>query len=379
MPRETIFTAIIARFARIPFRLMARRPFVPPQKALILKPCCLSQAMLTTPLLSALSKTYPTARIDWAISDFARPVVAGNPRLTELIRTSAAGLNEVSWFEVRDLIYRLRQENYDTCFIPSRSSLLALIAWQAGIPQRVGLHINGRGFAHTLAVIPPPGVKHEAVLYQQLALAAGVDEDTIAASQMEYYAPDLDRTAVTRRLVDELDWLGDTPLVIIHPGGGVNPVQSNPLKQWPVERFVRLGNYLIRQHQAQILLVGDESDRPLAETISGLMFAPVANWAGQVSLGQVAALGEVADLYVGNDAGPTHVAAAVGCPTLAIFGPSDPAISGPNASKGRVMTLWREYSAPFSWEKGATVDEAAEKANFLLDRKNQQNQDLPID
>ncbi len=368
MPRETILTAAAARLVRLPFWLFARRPFTPPKKALILKPCCVSQAMLTTPLLAALQKAYPHTRFDWAISDWARPAVAGNPRITELISSGNSGQGQSSWAEIRTLIERLRQEQYDTCFIPSRSSLLAYLAWRAGIPQRIGLNVHGRGFAHTLAVKPPPGEQHEAVIYQSLALAAGVDAETAASAGMEYYAPDSDRTAVTRRLVDEVDWLGDVPLVIMHPGGGANPVRSNEKKQWPVERFVRLGNYLVREHGARVLIIGTEAERPLVTAISGMMFAPVINWAGQLTLGEVGALSEVADLYVGNDAGPTHIAAAVGCPTLAIFGPSDPAISGPYATKGPVIALRNEMSGAFTWENGVTLDQAISAANKLLAR-----------
>ena len=367
MPRETILTTTAARLARLPFWLLARRPFAPPQKALILKPCCISQVMLATPLLTALHQAYPQTRFDWVVSDWARPAIAGHPHITELISAGPGGLDEVSWAEIRALIDRLRQEAYDTCFIPSRSSLLSLIAWRAGIPQRIGLNRHGRGFAHTLAVAPPKGEQHESVICQSLALAAGVDPAIVAASGMAYYAPDSDRTAVTRRLIDELDWLGDAPLIIIHPGGGVNPVQADERKRWPVERYVRLANHLARQHKARILLVGTEADRPLTQTISGLMHAPAADWAGQMTLGELGALGEVADLYIGNDTGPTHIAAAVGCPTLAIFGPSTPAISGPYAVKGPVITLWQEAApTPFSWDNCIPLDDALQAAEKLL-------------
>lgn len=366
MPRETVFTVALAQLARIPFRLGGQRPFTPPQKALMLKPCCVSQVMLTTPLLAALHKAYPSARFDWAVSDWARSAIAGNPRLTELISTGSGGLGNASWADIKVLIEQLRQEEYDTCFIPSRSSLLSFIAWRAGIPQRIGLDVNGRGFAHSLPVKPAKNVQHEAAVYLSLARAIGIDEEIIAAARMEYHAPDIERTAVTRRLIDELDWLGDTLLIIMHPGGGTNPVRSQPEKQWPVERFVRLGNHLVKKYGAQILLVGGEAERPLAQTISGLMHASVANWAGRVTFGELGALCEVADLYIGNDAGPTHIATAVGCPTLAIYGPSDPAVSGPYGGGSTAVTMWRAIESNFTWEKGITVEDVTQAAEKLL-------------
>jgi lipopolysaccharide heptosyltransferase II len=371
MPRETVLTHTLARLARFPFWALARRPWVEPRKVLILKPCCVSQVMLATPLLAALNKKYPQARFDWATSDWARPAVAGNPRIDQLISTGEGSLNQVGWGAIRQLVLRLRQERYDTCFVPARSALLSLITWWAQIPQRVGLRAGGRGFAYTRAARPPAGTRHEAAVYLSLLPAVGKDSPGEPLPDMEFYPADMDRAAVTRRLVDELDWMGEVPLAIIHPGGGHNPVLSELQKQWPAERFVLLANQLVREHQARILLIGDGQDKALANDIAGLMSVPAANWAGVLSLGEVGALAEVADLYVGNDAGPTHIAAAMGCPTLAIFGPSDPAVSGPYSANGRVMTLWRasDKGQAFSWEQGITVAEAAEAAGTLLAEK----------
>ena len=323
--------------------------------------------MLATPLLTVLSQAFPHARFDWAISEWARPAIGSNPRLTEIVITSQGSLHELSWRELYAFAQTLRQEQYDTCFIPSRSGLLSLVAWWARIPQRIGLHEKGRGFAHTIAVRTGRGSRqHEAAVYLKLAAALGIPAEKLNAAVMEFYPPDVDRTAVTQRLVNE-NWLGDSPLVLIHPGGGTNPVQANTNKQWPVERFVRLANYIIRQYKARVVLVGAKSDLPLANDISGLLSLPVINLAGQLNLGELGALCEVANLYIGNDSGPTHIAAAVGCPTLAIFGPTDPAISGPYAAKGKVKILGGgEKQQPFSWENSVPVQEARTAADQLL-------------
>lgn len=329
--------------------------------------------MLTTPLLAALSQAYPQTRFDWVVSAWGRPAVIGNPRITELIDAGSDDLKAAGWTAIRQLAHSLQQEAYDTCIIPSRSSTLALLAWEASIPQRIGLNINGRGFAHTIAVKPPSKSRHAADMYLSLAARMDVDAELCKSVGMEFYPPDNDRTTVTHRLVEDLDWLGDRPLVIIHPGGASNPVQSHPDKIWPAERFARLANHIGRQHKARILLVGTQEDREIATAISGMTAVPVANWAGRITLGELGGLCEVADLYIGNDTGPTHVAAAVGCPTLAIFGPSDPAVSQPYGTKGKVVALWHDWKKegggeglPFSWNSGVTVEEAIATAEQLL-------------
>ena len=88
---------------------------------------------LATPLLAVLSEAFPDARFDWAVSDWARPAIVGNPRLTELISTGEGDIQKRSWRQIGHLVKRLRMEKYDTCFMPSRSGVLSYIAWQAGI------------------------------------------------------------------------------------------------------------------------------------------------------------------------------------------------------------------------------------------------------
>lgn len=364
MVQENVLITTAARVASIPFRLFGRRPFRSPEKALILQPCCLSRALLTTPLLAALAETYPRAQFDWALNERARPAVASNPRLSELVDSGRVGLPDGRWEDVRGLADRLRERAYDTCIIPSYSTTLALVAWLARIPQRVGLSGGGRGFSHTLAVRPPDGTEHAAAACLSIARALGVE----SSAETEFYPSDGARAAMTQLLVEKLEWLGNEPLVLLHPGGGDNPWRPAEERRWPVERFVLLGSRLVRQYKARLLMVGAEADRPLAEAAAGMISAPVVNLAGQVDLGELGALCEVADLYVGNDTGPTHVAAAVGCPTLAIFGPTDPARTAPYATKGKVIALRREVEGAFSWEEGVTVDEAAAAAGRLLER-----------
>jgi ADP-heptose:LPS heptosyltransferase len=354
MPRENVLTTTAARLARAPFSLGRRGSFHSPHK-----------------LLAALGEAFPKARFDWLVGEWVRPALASNPRVTELVTIGEAELHGRSWRQIGQLIRQLTKEHYDTAFIPSRSALLSYIAWQAGIHQRVGLNIQGRGFAHTIAVTPPPETKNKGAQALLLAEAVGVEQGIIEGANMEFTPPDADRTAVTRRLVEEVDWLGEAPLVLMHPGGGVNPVRSNPLVRWPAERFAVLGNYLAQTFKARIVLVGTTGDRAVADAIAGMMAVKVTNYCGRLGLGALGALCEVADLYAGNDAGSSHIAAACGCQTLVIYGPTDPAYSAPYSRRGNVHTLWREWGELpadrlFTWDAGVTAAEAIEAADQIL-------------
>ena len=365
MARNGFLTSAVLSAARLPFRFRAK-PVEPPRKALIFQPCCLGRVMLTTPLLAALSDAFPDARFDWAISDWALNAISSNPRITRTIHSGPGDITANSREEMREFLETVRAARYATCVVPSRSSAMARIAWQAGIPQRIGLDAGGRGFTHTLPVRPPEGVQQSALLYLSLAAAAGVDDAILRAAEMEFHPTDIDRTSVTRWLIEELDWLGDVPLVILHPGGGDNPLQTNLNKRWPVFRFARLANHLVRHHKVRVIIVGTSKERPLADQVAGMMSFPADNRAGNIGLGELGALCELASLYVGNDIGSTYIAAATGCPTLAIYGPTDPEIYAPYMVNGRVKMLWHPYTGEFDWTAGVTVEEAAKAAEELL-------------
>ena len=383
MPRETFLTAAAARVAGLPFTLARRRPFHTPHKALILQPCCLSQVLLATPLLAALGESFPEARFDWAVGEWSRMAVAGNRRLTELVLLDGDDVHQLTWRQIGQFIRRLRSEHYDTVFIPGSSSLLSYVAWQARIEQRIGLNLGGRGFAHTIPVSPPPEITSAGERGLLLAAAVGVSQETLDRVNMEFQPSDRARTAVTRLLIEEIDWLGDVPLVIMHPGGGVNPLKAQPLTRWPAERFALLANHLKRAHKARILLVGAADEKSITAEIAGMIAGGAADYAGQLSLGELGALCEMADLYVGNDCGPTHIAAESGCYTLAIYGPNTPAYSRPYSTRGNVQILWRDLSTleagrPFSWDVGVTVEEARTAVDELLNQPRQKENALSL-
>lgn len=358
--------AVLSRVARLPFRRAARQPFSPLRRALILQPCCLGRVMQTTPLLAALSAAFPDARIDWAVGDWALQAISSNPRITRIIRSGPGDLAHNSRDEMRVFLEAIRKEGYDTCFIPSRSGLPAQIARQAGIPQRVGLDVDGGRAVHTITAYPPAGERQIARLYLALAEAVGVDDAILRTAEMEFVPTDIDRATMTRWLVEEFDWLGDAPLVVLHPGGGENPERRDPGIRWPTYRYARLANHLVRTRNARVILVGLAEERVLANEVAGMLPFPVANRAGRMGLGELGALCELAGLYVGNDVGSTYVAAATGCPTLAIYGSTDPDVYAPYMVNGRVKAVWRAYEGAFDWSKGVTVEEASAAADELL-------------
>ena len=103
-------------------------------------------------------------------------------------------------------------------------------------------------------------------------------------------------------------------LVVIAPGA------SDEIKMWPPERFASLANRIAETYRAHIVICGAAFDRETQEAVASRVSAPVVRLAGETDLGQLAAILKYSALYIGNDSGPLHLAAAVGAPTLCILG-----------------------------------------------------------
>lgn len=139
-----------------------------------------------------------------------------------------------------------------------------------------------------------------------------------------------------RSLLDRLH--GDRLLVGVHASGG------RRIKQWHLDRFAAVATRLSREHRATIVVTGSLDDRPLVDRIIALLPEDVKalDLARAMDLAVFAGLLEQLDLFVTCDTGPMHLAAAVGTPVVALFGPSDPARYGPLSDRARVVTadLW---------------------------------------
>ena len=329
-----ILVSAICHLLRVPFRLTSRSAsFNTPSSILIIKPCCLGDVLIATPVIAALRQAFPRARIDFAVGGWARAMVENNPHLDGLVDCGRVGSgSRYSWREYFGLVRRIRAGGYEACFVLDRSPLISLLPYLGGIPQRVGLDSRGRGFSLTVGV-PVADLKHEAELYLDTVRAVGIE---VKDPRLEFYPTEEDRRHVAEMLRVE----PKIPLVVIHPAGGSNPGMILSAKRWPPQRFAALADRLIEERGAQVLLVGGPDDGPIAAAIKAGMRQKPRDLTGQLTFGQLGALLERCDLFVGHDTGAMHLAVAVGAPVVAIFGPSDPRMYGPYGEKS--VALWHD-------------------------------------
>ncbi|MGH2507273.1 MAG: glycosyltransferase family 9 protein, partial [Ktedonobacteraceae bacterium] len=210
-----------------------------------------------------------------------------------------------------------------TLFFGRRKHQALILA--TGAKYRVGLD-NGHGWFLNVKVKDEGfGFMHEAEY--NLAVAAAVGGKT---SQKELTMPlsEAHRQAARQLVFDATDTEQIArPIIALHPGSG----GYSTARRWSPERFAQLANTLYHDVGGQLLLVGGPEEAELHQHIMELLHAdvPVRSLAGKGTIQTTAAVLELADLFIGNDAGPMHLATAVGTPTVAIFGLSNSDAWGP--------------------------------------------------
>jgi heptosyltransferase-2 len=156
----------------------------------------------------------------------------------------------------------------------------------------------------------------------------GIDEK---GRQLELALDPLDREKAGKLLAQ--NGIGPSDIVV-----GLNPSATyGPAKQWPVEHWAELGDRLARHYGARILIFGGPADRDLGRYLTGLMRCRPLDVSGRTTLGQAMALIAACGLFVTNDSGLMHAAAALDRPLVAIFGSTDPVATGPVGPRSQVV------------------------------------------
>jgi lipopolysaccharide heptosyltransferase II len=329
--RERLLTAVFTALRAIGSRPQ-RAPELPadPCRILIVKPGMLGDVLMTTPTIAALRAQYPHSIIQYAVGQYAAPAITGHPDVERVIDAGPGGARDRR--SLLALWRRMRAGRYDLCLVLERSPLFATLPLLAGIPVRAGIDSGGRGFALNVRVSWDESL-HEADLYLSVAGALGCPTE----GHHLRFTPGPAAIQRIDRLWHEHD-LRD-PVIAIGPGGGANPGMDLPEKRWLPERFAALGDRLRDEYGATIVLLGGGGDRDLCARVRAAMRAPARDLSGATTFAETGALLRRCRLYVGNDSGPMHLAVAVACPVVAMFGPTDVTLYGPYHARARTVRL----------------------------------------
>jgi len=218
---------------------------------------------------------------------------------------------------------KIREYNFDAGLLLTNSFSSALLFFLAKIPQRWGYSRDNRGFLLTKGV--PFKNQDESASHQvnyYLNLISGLGFQISSPELILPLSPE--EKDWPRKELSAAGYDPKKPLVILNPGA-----YYGPSKRWPASRFAKLASLLQKKNKAQIVIVGSAEEVELAESIASSMIKKPLNMAGKTNLRQLAELISLANLFITNDSGPMHITNALRVPLIAIFGPTDPRVTGP--------------------------------------------------
>ncbi|MBM3264628.1 MAG: glycosyltransferase family 9 protein [candidate division Zixibacteria bacterium] len=296
----------------------------------------IGDAVLTLPLVRALQAAFPKAELCYLAEPGPASLLIGQPGIDEVIvldRAYFAGLSPLRRFrEHLKFFSMLRRQRFDLVIDLFGNPRSALLAYASGAPQRMGFDVRGRGMAYNLKIQRGDSPwATDAYLDAARTLGIAVTEDR----------PRLHVSEATDRWA--ADFLETHELFHRRLPIGLYPGASWPAKKWPAHRFAEIADRLTETFGASVVLVCGPQQEMLVKEIQNHMKSP-ALVAGPVDLPLIAALIRRLRLFISNDGGPMHIAAAVGTPTVGIFGPSRPDIWFPYPEKEGYMALKSDRS-----------------------------------
>ena len=312
------------------------------QRILLIKPDHLGDLLLATPALRWLRQTLPSARITALVGPWSSRIWLGNPDLDELIELPFPGFERLPvrrrslrpYVFLLKTAYQLRRGAYDAALLLRDDHWWgAALATLAAIPQRIGhAHPRCRPFLTTALPYDP----REHVTRQALAVVAALTRVPLPPEAVELLPTRFMPTPA------EVAWAAawhaehctyNQRLIVLHPG------TAGLMKQWLPRSWVVVADALSADPRNRLLLTGGSTELELVNQIANALNRPLLSLVGQTTIGQLTALFGHADLVVGLDSGPLHLAVSQGRPTLHLFGPSDQLRFGPWGSPERHQVL----------------------------------------
>ena len=279
---------------------------------LVIQTAFVGDVVLSTPLFEAARTRLGAGRVGAVVRPDTADLLRSNPHIDDIVIYDKKG-GQKGPLELLRLAGRLRDASYDAAVIPHRSFRSALLGYLAGVPVRVGFDRS----AGKLLLTERVSYRSVHEVERNLALLAslGVDADGIRPA---LYPDDADRQQADAVIRES----GLTPADKIC---GVSPGSVWATKRWLPGRYAELIRLLAEAYGYRSVLFGSSEDRPLCTAIATESGVDPMNAAGQLTLLQSAALATRCSVFVSNDTGMGHVAAAMDVPVVAVFGPTVPA------------------------------------------------------
>jgi len=270
----------------------------------------MGDVLLMTPVARALRARFPKARIALLTDEPYDQMVRGHPALDEIIAFKRASDRELSaWgrlLRYSRLISEIRNRRFDLVLnLHPHGERAGLVTWLSGARTRVGYDRPGsQTFWYNVKAPYDTESRYRVEHLMDALRAIGVD----APAEL----PSVSLTPEDQAFAERLLAGGKRPVVVIHPG------RPDTRRAWMTDRYARVADTLVERHGARVMFSGVKQEEERVEAIRRGMREPSESLVG-VNVKQLAAVMSRADLYIGMDSSPLHLASAVGLPTVSLF------------------------------------------------------------
>lgn len=351
--RNLIFSPLAARLIGEPFffligmRKGGKLDLKNSQRVLIVKLDELGDSVMLTPFVRELRSGLPQAWITLVVKPQLKELWDACPYVNEVIAYDRqTGLpNLHSHLSALSLARnRLWKKRFDLAIVPRWDADVynaSFLAYFSGAAHRVGYSEKvseykkqlNKGFDSLFTnVSDDTALKHDSVRNLDLLMGLGLKADD---KKTELWVTQADMNAADELLASK-GIQRDDLLVCLYPSGG-----SSVLKQWPVANFIELGRWVHKNYGAKIIIAGGPGDEKVCRELAEGVGNGAVSLCGGLALRSAASIFKKCCLFIGNDTGPTHMAAAMGIPVVAIFGSSCPHRFAPIGDNCAV--LWKAY------------------------------------
>jgi len=323
----------------------------------------IGDAIMTLPAIRTIRANFPKAQITVLAQPWVADIFTANPYVDQVMvyhkKTRHAGLTGM-WRLSRELA----AQKFDLAILLQNAFEAALLAKLARIPVIAGFNRDARGvlLTHPVPITQEIKSKHQVFYYQHLLAALG-----LSLSENKLYLDLSDQ---------DNGWAHDFVSKLPKPIIGLNPGAAyGPAKCWPAERYGEVAKKLVERLGGSVLVFGTAADKQAAATINQQV-GNIVDLTGQTTLAQAMALIGRCAVFITNDSGLMHVAAAQNTPLVAIFGSTDAVATGPFSDKAVVVQkslacapcLKTHCPTNFECMNGITADEVEKAVLGLLER-----------
>jgi len=291
---------------------------------------------MTTPAIRAIRKRFPNSHVSLLAKPWVVPVFENSEHIDRLLIYDDKGRHKGIFGKFR-LARDLKKYHFDAAILLQNAFEAALITFLARIPLRVGYNTDVRQLLLTHAVSCTDEIKkkHQTDYYLNIIRGIGMKE---VNRELYLELNQRDRLRAEKTLLEQHLSLDDKIVGINHGA------TYGPAKQWPLDRYAHLADKIQAFSGCQIIIFGGPDDRNLGKKISQKMQHRPIDLSGKTSLGEAMALIKRCDLFITNDSGLMHVAAALDVPLIAVFGSTNSITTGPLSQNSRIVQVPLECS-----------------------------------